>query len=195
MSTPKLPIILASSSRWRSEALHRLGVEFICKSPTIDEQSHPRESCQALAQRLAGEKMLEIAVKNRNHVVIGSDQVACFNGAPVAKPTTLDAVREQLRRQSGHSLTFYTALCVGRGSQISEYCDITRVTFKKLSDEQIDCYLSRENPIGCAGGFQIEGFGVALFEQINSTDPSALVGLPLLKLASLLTEFGVDPLG
>lgn len=195
MTAAKPPIILASSSRWRSAALRRLGVDFSCQSPDIDEQPQPGESCQAIATRLARQKMAKIAAKNADHVVIGSDQVACFNGSPIAKPTHLDAVREQLRRQSGHTVTFYTALCVGRGNRVAEYCDTTQVIFKTLSAAQIDNYLAREQPVGCAGGFQIEGFGVALFEQINSSDPSALVGLPLLKLASLLAEFGIDPLG
>ncbi len=194
MTTPKTPIILASSSRWRREALQRLGVAFSCQSPNIDEQPRQAEPCQALAARLAREKMRAISSKNLDHVVIGSDQVACLQGAPVPKPTTLETVHQQLRQQSGQTVTFYTAVCVGQGSKMAEYCDITQVTFKTLRDRQIGNYLKREQPLGCAGGFQVEGFGVALFEQINSSDPSALVGLPLLKLASLLNEFGIDPL-
>ncbi len=195
MSDLDPPLILASSSPWRRAALARLGLPFRCQSPTIDERPRPDEPCEALAGRLAAEKMQEIADKNGDCVVIGSDQVACHHGRPIAKPTTLAEVREQLIGQSGQQVTFYTALCVGTGGRQLLACDTTVVCFKSLSAQQIDRYLEREQPLGCAGGFQVEGYGIALFDEIRSSDPTALVGLPLLALAKLLGEFGLDPLG
>ncbi|TFH68938.1 septum formation protein Maf [Gammaproteobacteria bacterium LSUCC0057] len=189
------PLILASSSVWRHTALARLGLQFTCQSPEIDETAAAGEHCEQLATRLAAEKMAVIAAKNSESVVIGSDQVACHQGQPLAKPTTMDQLRQQLLRQSGATVTFYTAVCVGRGEWRRQFCDTTHVQFKRLSAAQIERYLQREQPLGCAGGFQVEGFGIALFEQIRSSDPTALVGLPLLGLSALLAEFGLDPLG
>lgn len=194
MNDLELPLILASSSPWRRAALARLGLPFSCQSPEIDERPHPGEPCEALACRLAADKMQTIAAKNGECVVIGSDQVACHQGRPIAKPTTLEEVREQLIGQSGRLVTFYTALCVGGPGRQLSACDTTVVRFKTLSAAQIDRYLEREQPLGCAGGFQVEGYGIALFDEIRSSDPTALVGLPLLGLAKLLGEIGLDPL-
>lgn len=188
------PLILASSSPWRRAALARLGLAFSCQSPEIDESPRAGEPCEQLARRLAKQKMAEIADKIGDCVVIGSDQVACHRGATIAKPTNLAQVREQLLDQAGQRVTFYTALCVGNSRRHLEFCDVTEVQFKPLSAAQIDRYLEREQPLGCAGGFQVEGHGIALFDEICSSDPSALVGLPLIGLARLLGELGLDPL-
>jgi len=186
MSTPR--IVLASTSRYRAELLHRLLDDFEQIAPDVDEQPLSGEAPAARAARLAAAKATAVSAKHRDAVVIGSDQVAALGDAILHKPGSRDNAHEQLRASSGNVVHFHTGLCVcdGRDGRLQSYTDETRVVFRTLSDEEIRRYLAREHPLDCAGSFKSEGAGIALFERIESADPTALVGLPLIALARLL---------
>jgi len=186
MSTPR--IVLASTSRYRAELLHRLLDDFEQIAPDVDEQPLSGEAPAARAARLAAAKATVVSAKHRDAVVIGSDQVAALGDAILHKPGSRDNAHEQLRASSGNVVHFHTGLCVcdGRDGRLQSYTDETRVVFRTLSDEEIRRYLAREHPLDCAGSFKSEGAGIALFERIESADPTALVGLPLIALARLL---------
>ena len=191
MSTPR--IVLASTSRYRAELLHRLLDDFEQIAPDVDEQPLSGEAPAARAARLAAAKATVVSAKHRDAVVIGSDQVAALGDAILHKPGSRDNAHEQLRASSGNVVHFYTGLCVcdGRDGRLQSYTDETRVVFRTLSDEEIRRYLAREHPLDCAGSFKSEGAGIALFERIESADPTALVGLPLIALARLLRASGI----
>jgi septum formation protein len=191
MSTPR--IVLASTSRYRAELLHRLLDDFEQIAPDVDEQPLSGEAPAARAARLAAAKATVVSAKHRDAVVIGSDQVAALGDAILHKPGSRDNAHEQLRASSGNVVHFHTGLCVcdGRDGRLQSYTDETRVVFRTLSDEEIRRYLAREHPLDCAGSFKSEGAGIALFERIESADPTALVGLPLIALARLLRESGI----
>ena len=186
MSTPR--IVLASTSRYRAELLHRLLDDFEQIAPDVDEQPLSGEAPAARAARLAAAKATAVSAKHRDAVVIGSDQVAALGDAILHKPGSRDNAHEQLRASSGNVVHFHTGLCVcdGCDGRLQSYTDETRVVFRTLSDEEIRRYLAREHPLDCAGSFKSEGAGIALFERIESADPTALVGLPLIALARLL---------
>jgi len=191
MSTPR--IVLASTSRYRAELLHRLLDDFEQIAPDVDEQPLSGEAPAARAARLAAAKATVVSAKHRDAVVIGSDQVAALGDAILHKPGSRDNAHEQLRASSGNVVHFHTGLCVcdGRDGRLQSYTDETRVVFRTLSDEEIRRYLAREHPLDCAGSFKSEGAGIALFERIESADPTALVGLPLIALARLLRASGI----
>ncbi|MGN6192858.1 MAG: Maf family protein [Rhodanobacteraceae bacterium] len=191
MSTPR--IVLASTSRYRAELLHRLLDDFEQIAPDVDEQPLSGEAPAARAARLAAAKATAVSAKHRDAVVIGSDQVAALGDAILHKPGSRDNAHEQLRASSGNVVHFHTGLCVcdGRDGRLQSYTDETRVVFRTLSDEEIRRYLAREHPLDCAGSFKSEGAGIALFERIESADPTALVGLPLIALARLLRASGI----
>jgi len=191
MSTPR--IVLASTSRYRAELLHRLLDDFEQITPDVDEQPLSGEAPAARAARLAAAKATAVSAKHRDAVVIGSDQVAALGDAILHKPGSRDNAHEQLRASSGNVVHFHTGLCVcdGRDGRLQSYTDETRVVFRTLSDEEIRRYLAREHPLDCAGSFKSEGAGIALFERIESADPTALVGLPLIALARLLRASGI----
>jgi len=191
MSTPR--IVLASTSRYRAELLHRLLDDFEQIAPDVDEQPLSGEAPAARAARLAAAKATAVSAKHRDAVVIGSDQVAALGDAILHKPGSGDNAHEQLRASSGNVVHFHTGLCVcdGRDGRLQSYTDETRVVFRTLSDEEIRRYLAREHPLDCAGSFKSEGAGIALFERIESADPTALVGLPLIALARLLRASGI----
>jgi septum formation protein len=190
MTIPR--IVLASTSRYRAELLRRLLDGFEQIAPDVDEQPLPGEAPAARAARLAAAKAAAVSEKHRDAVVIGSDQVAALDGRVLHKPGSSDNAHEQLRASSGNIVDFHTGLCVfDREGRLQTHTDHTRVVFRTLSDQEIRRYLAREHPFDCAGSFKSEGAGIALFERIESEDPTALIGLPLIALARLLREAGI----
>lgn len=191
MSQDKLPVVLASTSRYRRALLARLLTDFSCRSPAVDETPQPRESPRALAERLASLKAQSAA--GESAIVIGSDQVAAVGDRVLSKPGSLEPAIAQLTACSGRSVIFYTAVCViGPGAEAPRtHVDLTTVVFRSLSATEIRRYLEREQPFDCAGSFKAEGLGVALMERIDNQDPTALQGLPLIWLADCLRALGV----
>ena len=184
-------LILASTSPYRHALLSRLQLPFTVAGPEVDETSLPGESATALAQRLAAAKATAIARRYADSWVIGSDQVAELAGEPLGKPGSRAAAVAQLRAMSGRAVVFHTALCLCHGDHRHfDALDATTVRFRALSSEEIERYLEREPALDCAGSFKSEGLGIALFEAIESRDPTALVGLPLIATAQLLREAG-----
>jgi septum formation protein len=175
--------------------LNKLHIDAQCISPNIDETAKLDEPPVSLALRLAIEKAQWVAAQFRDAIVIGSDQVACLAGIQLGKPLSTDAAIRQLTAQSGQTVLFHTALCVICGPKVLKDVITTEVTFRTLTHSEIVRYVALENPIDCAGSFKCEGLGIALFDKITSEDPSALVGLPLIRTAQFLREFGVNPLG
>jgi septum formation protein len=190
MSVPR--IVLGSTSRYRAGLLRRIIDDFEQVAPEVDETPSPGETPPARAARLSEAKARAAAMNLRNALVIGSDQVAALGGAVLHKPGTIEVAREQLHASSGKRVDFFTGLCVfdTRDGQARPALDHTRVFFRELTDAEIDRYLERERPLDCAGSFKSEAAGIALFERIESVDPTALVGLPLIALATLLREAG-----
>lgn len=200
MSTPtntQLPLVLASSSRYRRALLERLGLTFDCASPDIDEVALPTEQPSALVQRLSQGKAQALASNFPDHLIIGSDQVACCADTVLGKPGTAAKAHDQLALLSGQRVEFLTGLALLNTRSSSLHIDIDRTTvqFRHLSAAEIAAYVEREQPLDCAGSFKSEGLGVALFESIDNADPSALIGLPLIKLCAMLRQEGLDPLG
>jgi septum formation protein len=189
---------LASTSRYRKELLGRLGLAFSCSPPAVDESARPGETPRALVERLAKAKASAAALQQPDAWVIGSDQVAVLEQAGtlsiLGKPGTEAACHEQLRSCSGRGVEFLTAVAVMRKetSALIEFIDTTRVTFRTLDQSTIERYVAKERPLDCAGGFKSEGLGLALCESIDSTDPSALIGLPLIRLSAALRAAGFE---
>ena len=188
-------LILASTSRYRRELLQRLKLDFFCKAPGVAETPQPGESPAELARRLARTKAQAVAAQSGEAWVIGSDQVAVLEAesgaATVGKPGTAERCRAQLLAASGQTLTFLTAVCVTRhGGAICEFTDTTHVQFRELDESTIARYVAAESPLDCAGGFKSEGLGISLCQSIHSEDPSALIGLPLIRLSAVLREVG-----
>jgi len=189
-------LILASTSRYRRELLERLRLPFEVRAPEVDETPLPGEAPADLAVRLASAKAREVATRFPDAVVIGSDQVADHAGHALGKPGDHERAVSQLRSMSGHSVVFQTAVAVVRadiGYAGSALVPVT-VRFRRLSDVEIERYLRIERPYDCAGSAKAETMGIALLDSIESTDPTALVGLPLIKTCALLREAGLDPL-
>lgn len=187
-------VILASTSRYRRELLTRLHVPFDVQSPEVDETPRAGERPRALAERLALEKAMSVARRFPEAVVIGSDQVADLAGEPLGKPGDHARATAQLQRMRGQALIFQTAVAVVCRATGFEQRDVApvRVVFRKLSDAAIETYLRVEQPYDCAGSAKSEGLGIALLEAIDSDDPTALVGLPLIRTANMLRAAGVD---
>jgi 7-methyl-GTP pyrophosphatase len=185
-------IILASTSRYRRELLARFGVPFEAHPPEVLETPRPGELPMDRARRLALEKAQALAVRFPEALVIGSDQVAAAHDGILDKPGSAPAARLQLQRLSGSSARFYTACAVlCREAQLHlVHLDTTSVRVRQLSAEEIERYVERETPYDCAGGFKAEGLGITLFESIESVDPTALIGLPLIWLAGALRSGG-----
>ena len=186
-------LILASSSPYRRALLQRLNLPFECAEPDIDEAVCDGETAIELVQRLSLEKAAKVAQQYTSHLIIGSDQVALYNGDILTKPGNYDRAADQLRQQSGQSVMFYTGLTLFNSVTKKPETDIvtTEVTFRPLSETDISNYLNVEQPWGCAGSFKAEGLGVSLFDSINSCDPTALIGLPLIRLCQMLRGQGV----
>lgn len=189
-------LILGSTSRYRRDLLARLRVPFDVAAPQIDETPQPGEEPAALARRLALEKARDVAGRFPDAIVIGSDQVADLDGVPIGKPGTHERAVEQLSRMSGRSLVFQTAVSVVRMSTGFEESMLApvRVSVRQLSRTEIERYLLLEQPYDCAGSAKSETLGIALLSSIDSDDPTALVGLPLIRTCELLRRAGLDPL-
>jgi septum formation protein len=189
-------LILASTSRYRRELLERLRLPFEVQSPDVDETPQQGESPSALAERLAMAKALAVAQRAPDAVVIGSDQVAELDEQAIGKPGSHERAAQQLRAMSGRDVVFHTAVAVVHkdvGFRRSTMVPVT-VRFRHLQDAEIERYLRLEQPYDCAGSAKCETLGIALLEAIESNDPTALVGLPLIETCRLLREAGVDPL-
>lgn len=193
-------IVLASSSPYRKTLLSRILDDFDCDSPDINESRLTDEPLTALAERLAIEKACQLRSKFPDHLIIGSDQVACLEVAghsvQLCKPQTKERCFEQLSQCQGQTLVFYTGLCLlnSRTGRIQSSVERYQTQFRHLSDPQIWHYIEKEPALDCAGGFKMEGLGIALFEHIRGDDPNTLIGLPLIKLVRMLTNEGVDVL-
>ncbi len=193
--TPRL--ILASTSRYRRELLMRLAVPFEVVSPEVDECALPGEAPNDLAERLALAKATAVGARHPEAIVIGSDQVAELDGRAVGKPHTHAAATAQLRAMSGRAVAFHTAVAVVRhGTHFAAVLSArVQVRFRTLGDGQIERYLLADRPYDCAGSAKSESLGIALLASIDSDDPTALVGLPLIRTCELLRRAGLDPLG
>jgi septum formation protein len=187
---PRPRLILASTSIYRRELLARLRVPFDIARPEIDETPLPGETPSALAQRLATAKAAAIAGREPDAWVIGSDQVAELDGRPLGKPGNREGAIAQLAEMSGRTVAFRTGLSLCRGEHRLEALDTTTVHFRPLASAEIARYVDLEQPYDCAGSFKCEGLGISLFEAIESRDPTALIGLPLIETARLLREAG-----
>lgn len=188
------PVILGSTSRYRRDLMSRLHLPFDVQAPEVDEASHPGEAPADLAVRLALAKAHAVAARFPDAVVIGSDQVADLHGEPLGKPGDHARATEQLRRMRGQTLIFQTAVavvCHATGFAQQDIAPV-RVVFRDLSDAAIERYLRAEQPYDCAGSAKSEGLGIALLEAIDSDDPTALVGLPLIRTCRMLRAAGVD---
>ena len=197
MSHAQPALILGSTSRYRRELLSRLRVPFEVVSPDVDEIPHPDETPEQLALRLALAKAQAVAAQHPHAVVIGSDQVADLNGEPLGKPGNFERAKLQLQRMRGQTVVFQTAVAVVRadtGFARTELAQI-KVRFRDLSDDEITAYLHAEEPYDCAGSAKSEGLGIALLDAIDNDDPTALIGLPLIRTARLIREAGISLLG
>ena len=193
LPTPPRTVVLGSTSRYRRELLERLRLPFEVAAPEVDETPLPGEAPAALATRLALAKAHAVAARFPEAVVIGSDQVADLHGQPLGKPGTHERATEQLRQMRGQTVVFQTALAVVCHASGFEQADLApvRVRFRALYDAEIEHYLRAEQPYDCAGSAKSEGLGIALLEAIDSDDPTALVGLPLIRTARMLRAAGV----
>ncbi len=189
-------LILGSTSRYRQELLQRLRLPFRCVAPAVDETPLPDEAPSVLAMRLALEKARDVAMRHPGAVVIGSDQVADLDGHPIGKPGTHERAVVQLRSMRGRSVVFQTAVAVVRPDTGLERVQLApvRVRFRSLGDDEIEYYLRTEQPYDCAGSAKCETLGIALLDAIESDDPTALIGLPLIRTCAMLREAGLDPL-
>lgn len=186
-------LVLGSSSPYRKELLERLGVPFECVCADIDESRREGESPENLCVRLAREKALKVKSMVGDAIVIGSDQVAVLGERILGKPHTRERAIEQLSSMQGQTVYFLTALCIiGEKGEIFETMVPTIVTMKKLSVKTIENYLDREQPFNCAGSAKIEKLGIALMKEVRSTDPTALIGLPLIETVNLLAKAGLE---
>ncbi|MDX1914099.1 MAG: Maf family nucleotide pyrophosphatase [Methylophilus sp.] len=186
----KQTLILASSSNYRRELLQKLQIPFNCVSPKIDETALADEKPFQTALRLAQEKARKVALEYPHALIIGCDQVATLDGVELGKPLNHKNATKQLQIMRGKEVTFYSAICLlnaTTGNMQSEVVPYL-VKFKQLSDEQIDRYLSKDQPYQCAGSAKSEGLGIAIIERMIGEDPNALVGLPLIKLVDMLAN-------
>lgn len=187
-------LVLGSSSIFRHELLRRLQIPFEVYNPEIDETPLAGESPDTTALRLAAAKTRMVAVSHPGALIIGADQVAVLGGIQLGKPLNHANATQQLRLIRGKEVVFHTALSLLNSDKDNMQIRLvsSRVKFRKLSDQQIDNYLDREQPYHCAGSAKLEGLGIALIEHIVSEDPSALIGLPLIALVEMLTREGVE---
>lgn len=191
----QLPIIvLGSSSIYRKQMLEKLQLPFIQHAPDIDETSLEDETPPQMIERLSRLKAQAVAAEHPDKIVIASDQCATFNNQPVGKPHTHDKAVQQLQDFSGRQIEFYTGLAVidPRDQSIHQTMDKTVVHFRELNQATIENYLLAEQPYQCAGSFKSEGLGITLFERIESKDPNALIGLPLIELTTLFAQMGIQ---
>ena len=190
---PQRPLVLGSTSRYRHELLSQLNLPFAVAAPEVDETPLTNETPRALALRLALAKARAVARQHPQAVVIGSDQVADLDGQPLGKPGTHERAVAQLRQMSGKTVIFQTAVAVICAATGFEQVDLApvEVRFRSLSDEEIERYLRAEQPYDCAGSAKSEGLGIALLDAIHSDDPTALIGLPLIRTCRMLRAAGL----
>jgi len=199
-----MKIVLASSSPYRKQLLKKLISDFECSSPNIDESHNTNESFIELAKRLAIEKAKAVAANYPNALIIGSDQVACLmpthqtersaETQQLCKPGNAENMLQQLKLCQGKTVFFHTSLCLynSQNNSLQASVETYETTFRHLNDRQLKSYISKEPAFDCAGGFKMEGLGIALFEKIQGDDPNILVGLPLIKLIDMLNNEGVN---
>lgn len=189
-------LVLGSTSPFRKNILEKLNLPFDCAKPDIDESALPNETPQALVERLAIEKAKAVAPQFTDALIIGSDQVAVCDGEILGKPHNFDNGVKQLSKFSNKSVTFYTGLCVfdTTNNKALSLVEPFVVHFNPLSSAEIANYLIAEQPYNCAGSFKSEGLGICLFERLEGDDPNTLIGLPLIKLVTLLKTHGLDVL-
>ncbi|GMQ87833.1 MAG: 7-methyl-GTP pyrophosphatase [Gammaproteobacteria bacterium] len=193
-ANPHRTLVLASTSPFRRELLQRLGVAFKTLAPDVDETRHADESPEALVLRLSEVKARAGASQYPDALIIGSDQVAVYGDEVLGKPGNHEAACAQLRSLAGHRVSFLTGLCLYDAASDTVQVDLIpyHVTFRQLTDQQIDRYLKIEQPYNCAGSFKSEGLGICLFESMQGNDPNALIGLPLIRLTSWLNKAGIN---
>ncbi len=191
---PMPQLVLASTSPYRRLLLERLGLPFTAVAPGVDETGSAREPVTALVQRLARAKAQVVAARHPDALIIGSDQAAERDGEILGKPGDHAEAVKQLQAASGKYMKFHTGLCLwdSRSGNCQEYVDQTRVVFRQLAADEIERYLQAEKPYDCAGSFKSEGLGITLFQAIESSDPTALIGLPLIALCRMLRSAGVQ---
>ena len=194
MQTPDL--VLASSSPYRRELLERLRLPFAAVAPNVDESPLPGESARQLVLRLSLVKARAVAKRRPDAVVIGSDQAATFNGRILGKPGNVQNAVAQLREFAGQRVDFLTGLAVVRAAsqRAATHLDVTSVRFRHASVNELRRYVEADSPLDCAGGIRIEGLGPLLLKSVETEDPSAAIGLPLIKLGQLLRAEGINPL-
>ena len=188
-----MELILASTSRYRRDLLERLGLPFQCLAPGVDElalqalEGRPR----ALAERLALEKCSAVSCAFPDAAIIGSDQIAVIDGSILGKPGSPAAACAQLGRLQGRTHELITALCVWTKSEIHRHTDVTRLTMRSLGKAEIGRYVEADKPLDCAGAYKFESRGITLFESVETQDPTAITGLPLIALTTLLRSLGL----
>ncbi len=189
-------IVLASSSPFRRALLEKLNLPFHSAAPDIDETPLAGEAAAAMVLRLAGAKARALAERYPAHLIIGSDQCCVLNGRITGKPHTRENAIAQLRQASGRRVTFYTGLVLlnSRTGRAQETVEPFHVVFRTLADPEIDGYVTLDQPWHCAGSFKSEALGIALFDSLSGRDPNTLIGLPLIALAAMLRDEGVNPL-
>jgi 7-methyl-GTP pyrophosphatase len=190
------PLVLASTSVYRSQLLSTLQIPFRTAAPDVDETPLPDESAEQTSWRLAQAKAQVVAKRYPDALIIGSDQVALLDGQQIGKPLNHDNAVLQLSAMRGKTVTFYTALSLlnaATGDMLTDVA-ITKVSFRDLTDDQIERYLRKEQPYHCAGSAKSEGLGIALISRIHGDDPNALIGLPLILLVGMLEKQGVKVL-
>lgn len=187
-------IVLGSTSKYRAELLARLGLPFEAARPNCDETPQIGEKPLDLALRLAKIKAQSLSTQYPDSIIIGSDQVCALAGQVLGKPGTVENAVQQLRTMRGQPVTFYTGLSVlqSKTGESQSAVDQTIATLRNLTDAEIDRYIEAEMPLDCAGSFMVEKLGISLFEQVESRDPTALIGLPLISLCKSLRHFGTD---
>ena len=192
-NTPQQTLVLASTSPFRKALLQRLDLVFETLSPQVDETALQGEPAETMVKRLSEAKARAGAKQYPNALIIGSDQVAVCDGDVLGKPGDHENARRQLARLAGHRVSFLTGLCLYDASTGATRLDLVpyHVTFRGLTDQQIERYLRAEQPYNCAGSFKSEGLGISLFESMQGEDPNALIGLPLIRLVSWLNEAGI----
>lgn len=190
------PVLLASSSEYRKKQLSQLNIAFESAAPNCNETPLPGEHPRDLAMRLSRAKAQSMTAAHPGHIIIGSDQTAGVEDQTLGKPLSSEKAIEQLRLCRGQTATFYSGLCVLDTTQDKELTAVieTLVSFRHLTDSQIIAYIEKDKPLYCAGSFKCESLGISLFEKIESEDPSALIGLPLIRLTHFLMQLGVDVL-
>ncbi|MCF2950400.1 Maf family nucleotide pyrophosphatase [Paraglaciecola aquimarina] len=189
-----MKITLASSSKYRQNILKKLHLAFDCLAPDIDEAAMETETVEQQVLRLAIKKAKAVALVKPDNYVIGSDQLACFDGQPLGKPGNFAKAKQQLLLINGQTVQFYTGLCIiHKNNQQMEYLvDVFEVKFRQLTEQQISTYLKIEQPYDCAGSFKCESLGISLFKSLNGRDPNSLIGLPLIGLVDLFNQMGIN---